>query len=142
MARHGTRTSYNEGCRCDKCKTAEAEYQKRRRHGVGTVTPINPTVTETGGGEPQGGITVPPVGPVETGVIEECKDAPVAKSRPGLYQMALALARVLDNPVTVAQHPSAAHRLSEILSELRKGADRKGKLASVRQMTQPKVVAG
>ena len=60
-------------------------------------------------------------------------------SRQGLVEIAIALARVLDSPLAIAQHPSAAHRLSETLDKLRKGADSKtGKLAAVRQMTRTK----
>ena len=54
-----------------------------------------------------------------------------------------ALARVLDSPLAIAQHPSAAHRLSETLDKIRKGADgRTGRLAAVRQMTRNSKATG
>jgi hypothetical protein len=50
---------------------------------------------------------------------------------------------VLDPPLAIAQHPSAAHRLSETLDKIRKGSDtRQGKLASVRSMTRPGKATG
>lgn len=131
---HGSRTSYNAGCRCDSCKQASSDYQKMRRqkmlaskHSPAKVTTLRaaptPEVSETGG--------------VEAGVMAEIGSLSTTASRQGLVQIALALARVLDSPLAIAQHPSAAHRLSETLDKLRKGADSKtGKLAAVRQMTR------
>jgi len=55
-------------------------------------------------------------------------------ARPGLVEVALAHARVLDDPVAISQHAANGHRLAEALRELRKGADQgRGRLASVRQ---------
>ncbi|MCF8605142.1 hypothetical protein L5I01_17445 [Gordonia sp. HY442] len=59
-----------------------------------------------------------------------------AVDRPGQVATAIRLAQVLDNDLAIAQHPSAANRLQEILTALGKGGrSRKGKLASVREMT-------
>ena len=78
-------------------------------------------------------------GRVEAGVMAEIGSLSTTGSRQGLVEIAIALARVLDSPLAIAQHPSAAHRLSETLDKLRKGADSKtGKLAAVRQMTRTK----
>lgn len=136
-AQHGTRSRYTAGCHCDACKLAEAEYQKARRHGVSKVTPIT-SATEIP--------TTPKereVGAVETGVLGELDGIAMADARPGMKATAIALARVLDNPLTVAQHPSAAHRLTEILTTLRKGAEKKSsRLAAVREMSRPKEAAG
>ena len=47
------------------------------------------------------------------------------------------MARILDNPLALAQQPSAAARLTAILEDLRKGsARRRGRLASVQAMTK------
>ena len=125
--KHGVRARYKAGCRCVECKLAEANYHKARRHGV---TPISSAPSNAPEAEPGHGA-------VEDGVLAELDGIAAADARPGLKQTALALARVLDNPLTVAQHPSAAHRLGEILTTLRKGAEKKGRLAAVREMSRP-----
>jgi hypothetical protein len=62
-----------------------------------------------------------------------------AEVRKGAAQAALAMARILDNPLALAQQPAAAMRLTTILEELRRGsARRKGRLASVQAMTKVK----
>ena len=134
---HGTRTKYNAGCRCDACKQANSDYNRTRgqskraaKHGPGTVTKL-PTAT------PVAVLAEPEPGRVEAGVMNEIGSLSTADSRQGLVEIAIALARVLDSPLAIAQHASAAHRLSETLDKLRKGADsRKGRLAAVRQMTR------
>lgn len=133
-AQHGTRTRYNTGCRCDSCKQASRDYDKMRRqrmlsskHAPATVTAL-PTSVDADDHEP---------GRVESGVLAEIGSLSTIGSRQGLVEIAIALARVLDSPLAIAQHPSAAHRLSETLDKLRKGADSKtGRLAAVRQMTR------
>ena len=134
---HGTRTKYNQGCRCDSCVQANRDYNKvrgqalrARKHAPATVTklPSAPTLSTVGDPEP---------GRVESGVLAEIDGLSTAASRQGLVQIAIALARGLDSPLAIAQHPSAAHRLSETLDKIRKGSDsRKGKLATVRSMTR------
>lgn len=139
-AQHGTRTRYNTGCRCDACKQASRDYDKIRRqrmlaskHGPAAVTAL-PTAGAPASDE---------VGRVEAGVLAEIGALSTTGSRQGLVEIAIALARVLDSPLAIAQHPSAAHRLSETLDKLRKGADtRQGKLAAVRQMTRKTGAAG
>ncbi|MCV7208398.1 hypothetical protein H7J75_06980 [Mycolicibacterium canariasense] len=65
------------------------------------------------------------------------------EARPGEAEIAYALARLLDNPRAIGQHPQASARLSEMVDKLRKGADKKtGKLASVRRMTRPESATG
>ena len=54
---------------------------------------------------------------------------------PGLAATALAMARLLDNPVALPQHPAAARCLVEILGKAAKGTQRRGRLAAVRSMT-------
>ncbi len=136
MARHGTRTCYNDGCRCDKCKVAEANYQKKRRHGADTTVVSLPGASADVVDNPE----PKPIGPVEAAAIEELADAPASLNRPGLYQAALAMARILDNPVTVAQHTQAAARYAELSAVLRKGTEKASRLAAVREMSRPKAV--
>lgn len=128
-ARHGTRTKYNEGCRCEKCKLAEATYRKTKRHNI---TPLHAA-------------DAPPErepGPVEAAIIAEFAGTSVPEAKATLYQTALVLAQGLDNPVNVARHSSSAKTLSEIHAQLRKGTEKKGKLSNVRQMSRPQTSAG
>jgi hypothetical protein len=69
-----------------------------------------------------------------------CRDTPrflQADARPGLAQIALALARLLDNPRAVNQQPAAAKALVGVLDELRSASahGRRGTLAVVRAMS-------
>ena len=140
--RHGTRTRYNAGCRCTDCKQAATDYGKARRqairadkHAPAKVTPLV---------KPRSADSFPlQSGRVEAGVLAEIGELSTSASRQGLVEIAIALAKVLDSPLAIAQHPSAAHRLSETLDKIRKGAEpRRSKLAAVRQMTKPAEAAG
>lgn len=147
-AGHGTRTRYNRGCTdgtggtaCDPCKQANRDYFKLRnqkknaeKHG-GTVASL-PTAANAPVDQPRG------LGPNEAGVVAELEGLPSLETRPGLVQAAYTLARVLDSPLAIAQHPQAAGRLADILDKLRKGAERKGRLATVRAMTSPGTATG
>lgn len=139
-ARHGTRTKYNAGCRCDACVQVNREYDKARKQAIrsGQHTPGKVTALPTG--------TIPaPAEPgrVEAGVIVELAGLSTAASRPGLVEIALAMARAMDNPLTIAQTGTNGKALAEIMDKVRKGADsRKSKLASVRQMTRPDSATG
>jgi len=145
-ARHGTRARYKAGCKCSSCATTEKKYQQGARQRrkerqaaesaqlttqVATLTLAPPAQCE------------PEPGRVEVGVTAELSRLSTVANREGLVEVAIALARVLDNPVAVAQHPSAAHRLCEALDRLRKGSDaRQGRLASVRALTRPGKATG
>ena len=74
--------------------------------------------------------------PVEVGVEAEIGSS--AEARPGLAQIALALARVMDNPKAVNQQRAAAKVLISLLDKLHQaGATaRRGHLAVVRSMTK------
>ncbi|SKT95756.1 hypothetical protein [Mycobacteroides abscessus] len=140
-AAHGTRARYKSGCHCEACKLAESTYQRQRRQTkkgepeglhVAPVTRLSASPTAPVVNTPRG-----KPGDVETGVITEIDALGVAEKRPGLVQTAYALARVLDNQLAIAQHPSAARQLSELMDKLRKsGSVGKGKLAAVRAMTR------
>jgi hypothetical protein len=74
-------------------------------------------------------------GPVESGVEAEIEG--VADGRPGLAQVALAMARLLDDPKAKNQTPAAAKVLVSVLDKLRSDSarQRRGGLAVVRTMT-------
>ncbi|MBF4194656.1 hypothetical protein [Mycolicibacterium phlei] len=146
MDNHGTRSRYVQGCTdgpdgraCEACRKANNDYLKARRQKknaekyggkVAVLKPQAPAVPE------------PEIGPNEAATLEELAKLPNADARPGLRQVALTLARLLDSPLAIAQHPQAAGRYTEIMRELRKGAEKKGRLAAVRQMASPKVATG
>jgi hypothetical protein len=120
-ANHGTRRRCNEGCRCEACAAANNAYQQEYRQRR-VSPPVTPPVSDAG--------------PVESGVMAEI-DGLAAQARPGLAQVALAVARVLDNPRAVNQH-AAAKVLSVLLDKLRSvsARGRRGGLAVVRTMTE------
>jgi hypothetical protein len=122
--RHGTRRRYNEGCHCEDCTGANTAYQQRYRQRHTAVVPLSVPVTS------------PSSGPVEVGV--EAEIAGLAESRPGLAQIALALARIMDNPKAVNQQPAAAKVLAVMLDKLRSASayGRRRGLALVRTMTE------
>jgi len=111
--KHGTRRRYNDGCHCGACTAANNAYlqeYRQRRANNGPIRPSN-VATMSSPVTPQ----PPNPGPVEFGV--EAEIAGLVGARPGLAQVALALARILDNPKAVNQRPAAARQLVAILSE-------------------------
>jgi|DEB19_MinimDraft_2_1074335.scaffolds.fasta_scaffold34443_1 hypothetical protein len=140
---HGTRTRYNSGCRCDECKQSSRDYDKRRRLAKAADVKPSQVVTRLPVGPGPDESAIGSAGRVEAGVLAEIGSLSNSDSRLGLVEIAIALARVLDSPLAIAQHPSAAHRLSETLDKIRKGADgRTGRLAAVRQMTRNSKATG
>jgi hypothetical protein len=126
-AQHGTRHRYIDGCRCDECKAANAAYQQEYRQRPAVVVPLSTAVTPPLSGP----------GPVESGVAEEI-DSLASEARPGLAQVALELARVLDNPKALNQKAAAARVLTTLLDKLRSSSarGRRNRLAVVRTMTE------
>lgn len=136
---HGSRTKYNSGCRCEPCVQANRDYNKARGQAIRAKKHAPAKVTALKSAPAAPDPVLPEAGRVEAGVLAEIEQLSTTASRQGLVEIAIALARVLDSPLAIAQHPSAAHRLSETLDKLRKGADsRKGRLATVRSMTRPR----
>ena len=82
-AKHGTRRRCIEGCHCDDCTAAKTAYQQRWRQERGDGEPATPSVVSVSS-------PVTP-GPVEVAVETEIAD--LAEARPGVAQIALALAR-------------------------------------------------
>ena len=148
-AEHGTRSRYNSGCRCAACKQAERDYQAARKQarnvekatGAEKVSPVavlkdqrRPKASRETAQHSQ---PASEYGAVEAAIREQLGALSTVESRPGEAEMAYALARMLDNPRALGQHPQAAARLSELVDKLRKGADKKtGKLAAVRRMSR------
>jgi hypothetical protein len=135
-ARHGTANRYNQGCRCDDCKDSHrlraAAYRARRAKGLTRPAPVQVRTVPMSPREPNGS-----PGPVEVGVLEEIGGL-AAEARPGLAQVALAMARILDNPRAINQQPSAAKVLASLLEKLRSASagGRRGGLRAVRTMTE------
>ncbi|MEE2855638.1 MAG: hypothetical protein VX424_23640 [Actinomycetota bacterium] len=124
-AEHGTRARYNAGCRCGGCVSANSDYHRQRRAGLSQES------------VPSGTDFCESPGPVELGVQQEI-DGPAADARPGLAQVALCLARLMDNPRAVNQQPAAAKALASMLDKLRavQARSRRGGLSVVREMTR------
>ena len=121
MARHGTRTRYNPGCRCDDCVAANSSYQANYRQSRAPSAPVAVVPSPSG------------PGPVEAAV--EAEIAELSESWPSLAQVALAMARILDNPKAISTQPAAARQLVAILGTFSKWTQRRGKLAVVKSMT-------
>lgn len=133
---HGTRSCYSRGCRQPECVAAQREYnanlRKRKSNNETTRAPVRALPTPTPPQQPSTGATV------EEAVRAEIDGLSTASSRPGLVAVALAHARVLDDPVAISQHASNGHRLAEALEKLRKGSESQvGRLAAVRQISKP-----
>jgi hypothetical protein len=75
-------------------------------------------------------------GPVESAVQAELHSLDAGTDRPGVAQIALAMARILDNPRAVSTQPAAAKVLATLLDKLRSASarGRRGSLALVRTM--------
>lgn len=141
IAEHGTRQRYNQGCAegpdgmaCDPCRAANNEYSKqhsqaKRAEALGaSVTPISKGVSTAAPAERE-------PGPMELACLAVLENVERAKARPDLAQAALALARDIDLPLAIAQRNNLVARYQDVLNDLMKGAEKKSRLALVRQMT-------
>jgi hypothetical protein len=130
-AEHGTHSRYSQGCRCDACteghRLTAREYAQRK--AAGQVRPRVQVVSTPPADSPE-------PGPVEAATQQEINGL-AAQTRPGLVQIAIAMARLLDNPRVASAQPPAAKVLVSVLETLHKGSaqGRRGSLASVREMT-------
>lgn len=138
---HGMRSSYKAGCRCDLCKQAESTYRRqlRQRHredvGLFTARSVTGLSLVNGAAEYPISGSVNTAGLVESAVSEEIA-AMGTQTRPGLAAVALALARVLDNPKAVSTQPAAARVLITTLDRLHSSLTQpRGRLATVRALT-------
>jgi hypothetical protein len=123
------RARYRRGCRCGACRAANRLYQRERRAGSGDAN-ASPAVSSA-----VSGAVTPAVSAVSDAVTAELTMLG-PHTRPGLAAGALAMARILDDPCAVPQHPAAAGRLFAVLEELHVHAPRRaGKLAAVRRLT-------
>ena len=109
-ARHGSATSYKDGCRCSECRKANRErirvYRAAKR---GSPTPVDLPVAV---GE----------GTVVDAVQRDLSALQVAASRATDAAVCLAMARLLDDQAATPQHPSAAARLLDAMGRLRADA--------------------
>lgn len=95
---HG-RSRYRRGCRCDVCRQANREYQRGHRAKQLQAVPVpEPDFTDA-------------ATPVVDAVQAEIDASSIAGQRPGLAAIALAMARILDNPHAI---PIADGRRREV----------------------------
>ena len=134
-ANHGTHSRYSQGCRCDACREGHRlkarAYKERKEAGQ-----VRPRAELEGRSEfPNVSERIGP-GPVEVGVEAEIGD--VAGARPGVAAVALAMARLLDDPKARNQAPAAAKVLVSVLDKLcaTSARQRRGGLSVVREMTK------
>lgn len=114
----------SDPCRCAPCTTANREYSRRNKR----LKSMNGGQAVAEAPHP-GGIRVErdPGRLVETLVGQELDALPAAEKMPGLGAAALAMARVLDDPSSVPQHPGAAGQLVRIVMIIRnQGVRREG----------------
>ncbi|QXO13098.1 hypothetical protein QLQ78_gp01 [Gordonia phage Jojo24] len=120
----------------------ERRAQERKARGdrpqlsvVPTSAPAKSTRKSKAAAKPSSEAPPAPVrGAVEDGVKTELEALKFDEARPGVFQTALALARVLDNKGAVTQHPSAGARLAEILDRAAAAKGKgKSKLAAMRE---------
>ena len=134
--KHGTRSGYLTGCRCDRCRYAQRLYQRRyrERRANGETRPHSAPVVVA---------QLPPAelqpvgpGPVEQAVEAELAGLPAAQSRPAISAIELAMSRILDGRVPTPK-PAAAKVLVSVMDALHKGSAqaRRGNLAVVKSMT-------
>jgi hypothetical protein len=142
---HG-RARDRKGCRCDLCKYAESEYQRRRRQrtnksvGVFAARDTPSLVLLHGTGDSaltRGNADPTPANAVLDAVTAEI-DALGNHLRPGLAAAAKSMAVILDNNKAVSTQPAAAKVLVALLDKLRSvsASGRRGNLASVRALTK------
>jgi hypothetical protein len=119
MANHRTPSRYSQGCRCADCTEAHRlraiDYRARKEES-----------------EPE---------PTSPGQVEKAVQAEIgglAVSRPSLAAIAIAMARILDNPRAKSTHPPAAKVLVSVMDTLHKGSaqGRRNSLALVKSMTE------
>lgn len=106
MADHGSRTRYTRGCRCDRCKCAEANYRRNKR-ARDRGEDISVPETETG------------LGSVESAIRSELASYSGSALRPGLCELLVAMSRVIDDPRARAQHASVARQIQLGLERIR-----------------------
>jgi hypothetical protein len=140
-AQHGTNSRYAQVCRCDACRQghrhAARAYAERKAAGQVRPRAQLEESCQIGNFSERRGVQVGHLepGPVELGVQAEIEGA---GDRPGLAAVALAMARLLDDPKAKNQQPAAAKVLAALLDKLRSASTRgrHGGLAVVRTMTE------
>ncbi len=109
-AQHGTATSYKDGCRCGECRKSNRErIRVWRASKRGEPPPVDLPVDIVDG-------------TVVDAVQRDLAALQVAAERPADAAVALAMARLLDDPSAGPQHPPAAARLVDVMGRLRADA--------------------
>lgn len=137
-AAHGTRQRYAERCRCEPCRAAQAKYMrdyKDRRLAIGGAKLLSLAAVDKPAPQP---VSRGP-GDNERAVREECAGLSLSDDRPAMVAQAVTLARILDNPKSMAMWPTTSRQLTAILNDLRGNSKKRtrSRLASVQRMVTP-----
>lgn len=120
---HGSRSRYVQGCRCGRCKSAEAAYRRSKRAKDQGVTISTEVVNSKSGC-------------VEAAVRQELGLLSAATLRPGLSETLLEMARLLDDPRYRTSHASAARQIQMGLERIRAQSTTKSAYSEVAAMLQ------
>lgn len=151
---HGTRERYRQGgCddlvggspgagdRCADCIEAMADYNARKKAGEivskgHNVTSIDKHRTSKAAGKPSSTKKKPAMGEYEEAIRSQLEA--YTESDPGYVAMAVAGARILDNPEAWRMHPQAIQRIQSVTDKLGQSKRKKsrGRLAAVQAITR------
>jgi hypothetical protein len=149
-AEHGTRRMYLRGCRCDPCKAANAEYMNSYRvaqRGLGEPPPVVtvlPTKVASKSTEATEAAELPAgPGPIERSVLAEVDMLSGREKHPSLVEVAVRLAKGLDDRRLATQHASLSRQLRQTMADLHAASvGRRNRLASVAAMSRATSSAG
>jgi hypothetical protein len=128
---HGSRAVYAKGCRCSKCRAAEAAYVRARK--IGRPAPTTLAALPSVAAAP---------GKTELAIATEIEQIESAACHPGLTELARVLARDLDNENLAASHASLSRELRAVMETLRTGVRATGKLATLVAMSDRRRPSG
>jgi hypothetical protein len=132
ITEHGTRAMYAKGCHCPDCRQAESEYARARRIGQSAPTTLAAVPS----------VPPPEPGKAELAIAQEIGSIPTASGHPGLVEVALRLARDLDNEGLAATHSSLSRELRAVIENLHQGVRSSGKLAALSAMSDRRKPSG
>jgi hypothetical protein len=154
LQEHGTIKRYRQGCKCQQCRDANAEYQRAFKLGLKPAAADNVSPIRGRGRKPSSAQakaqcaqesskrSTAVSGEVERAVHLQLKD--FTAEFPTQVEMALVAARILDNSELVTLHPTTLRQLGAIVESLTAGKKKKsrGRLAAVQDMTRRRSVSG